>query len=283
MPESLLGGRAPAAAGLSTMSAQPVLLVQLTDPHLFAEEDGRLLGLVTADSLQQVVELVRKEQPKIDLLLATGDLAQDGSLAAYQRFAQITAPLCVNARWTAGNHDCLQTLQQACAGTDRLEAVTDIGNWRIILLNSSVPNESYGWLSDETLKQLEYALSEAPTQHCLMALHHHPVDVGCAWLASIGLRNADTLFALINRFPQACVLLWGHVHQPFAQKRDRLHLLGSPSCCIQFAAQSADFNVSVEAPGYRWLRLHQDGQIESGISRIDSAICHNIDLSGQGY
>jgi len=265
------------------MSAQPLLLVQLTDPHLFAEEGGRLLGLTTADSLQQVVELVGKEQSQIDLLLATGDLAQDGSLGAYQRFAQITAPLCASARWTAGNHDCLQTLQQACAGTDRLEAVTDIGHWRIILLNSSVPNEAYGWLQDEQLTRLERALNEAPTRHCLIALHHHPVDVGCAWLDPISLRNADALFALIERFVQVRVLLWGHVHQPFAQKRGKLHLLGSPSCCIQFAAQSEDFNVSVEAPGYRWLRLHQDGQIESGISRIDSAICHSIDLSGQGY
>jgi len=283
MPEPLLGGRASAAAGLSTMPAQSILLVQLTDPHLFAAEDGRLLGLATADSLQQVVELVRKEQTKIDLLLATGDLAQDGSLAAYQRFAQITAPLCATARWTAGNHDCLQTLQQACAGTDRLEAVTDIGHWRIILLNSPVPNEAYGWLHDKALTQLECALSEAPTRHCLIALHHHPVDVGCAWLAPIGLRNADALFTLIDRFPQVRVLLWGHVHQPFAQKRDKLHLLGSPSCCIQFAAHCEDFTVSREAPGYRWLRLYQDGQIESGISRIDSAICHTIDLSGQGY
>ncbi|MQT71670.1 phosphodiesterase, partial [Pseudomonas sp. FSL R10-0071] len=33
----------------------PVLLVQLTDSHLFADADGSLLGPNTAQSLQQVV------------------------------------------------------------------------------------------------------------------------------------------------------------------------------------------------------------------------------------
>lgn len=66
-----------------------VLLVQLTDSHLFAEADGKLLGLNTGDSLARVVELAVAEQPRIDLILATGDLSQDGSVASYQRFRQL--------------------------------------------------------------------------------------------------------------------------------------------------------------------------------------------------
>jgi len=251
------------------MPAPSILLVQLTDPHLFAESDGRLLGLATASSLQQVIELVRKEQPKIDLLLATGDIAQEASLAAY--------------RWTAGNHDCMQTLQQACLGTDRLDPVTDIGHWRIILLNSALPGEAYGYLADEELARLEYALSEAPKRHCLIALHHHPVDVGCAWLAPIGLRNSAALFNCIKRFSQVRLILWGHVHQPFAQQCGKLHLLATPSCSIQFAAHSEDFKISREAPGYRWLRLFADGQIKSGVSRINNFNADAIDFSGAGY
>jgi len=265
------------------MQNSSILLVQLTDPHLFAKPDGRLLGLCTADSLRQVIELARKEQPQIDLLLATGDLAQDGSLAAYQRFAQMTTALNAPMRWTAGNHDCLTTLQQGSTGTERLKAVTDTGNWRIILLNSSVPGETYGYLQKDQLNLLERALIEAPTRHTLIALHHHPVDVGCAWLKPIGLRNANALLALIERFPQVRVVLCGHVHQPFAAKRGKLHFLASPSCCIQFAAHCEDFTVSLEAPGYRWLRLYQDGQIKTGISRIDNAICRSIDLDSAGY
>ena len=61
-------------------AADPVLLVQLSDSHLFAETDGTLLGMNTADSLQRVIDLVLAQQPRIDLMLATGDLSQDLSL-----------------------------------------------------------------------------------------------------------------------------------------------------------------------------------------------------------
>ena len=58
------------------------LLVQLSDSHLFGEADGALLGMNTRDSLQKVIDLVLAQQPQIDLVLATGDLSQDGSFAS---------------------------------------------------------------------------------------------------------------------------------------------------------------------------------------------------------
>ena len=60
----------------SLASDRPVLLVQLSDSHLFAEEDGKLLGMDTCDSLAKVIERVQTEQPQIDLIL----LSQKGSL-----------------------------------------------------------------------------------------------------------------------------------------------------------------------------------------------------------
>lgn len=42
---------------VSTLTTEdPVLLVQLSDSHLFADADGSLLGLKTAQSLQQVID-----------------------------------------------------------------------------------------------------------------------------------------------------------------------------------------------------------------------------------
>ena len=70
-----------------------VLLVQLSDSHLFAEAGGKLLGMDTCDSLRQVIEQMQQEQPDIDLILATGDLSQDGSQASYERFRSLTDSL----------------------------------------------------------------------------------------------------------------------------------------------------------------------------------------------
>ena len=103
-----------------------VLLVQLTDSHLFAEADGKLLGLNTGDSLARVVGLAVAEQPRIDLILATGDLSQDGSVASYQRFRQLAERIEAPARWCPGNHDELGAMREAARGSALMEPVLEI-------------------------------------------------------------------------------------------------------------------------------------------------------------
>ncbi|PMZ30260.1 phosphodiesterase, partial [Pseudomonas sp. GW247-3R2A] len=71
----------------------------------FAEADGKLLGMNTRDSLQKVIELVRLQQPQIDLIVASGDLSQDGTLESYQLFRDLTRQLDAPTRWIPGNHD----------------------------------------------------------------------------------------------------------------------------------------------------------------------------------
>ncbi len=246
----------------------PLTLVQLSDSHLFAEAGRTLLGLDTADSLQRVVALARAQQPRIDLLLASGDLSQDGSPASYARFAALSAVLDAPARWYPGNHDEAAVLQAACAGSARCEAVTDLGNWRLILLDSSVPGQVAGHLDAAQLALLERALDEAGERPVLLSFHHHPLPVGCAWLDPIGLDNAEALFAITDRYPNLRALLWGHVHQELDRWRHGVRLLASPSTCVQFAPGSAEFAIGRELPGYRWLRLHADGSLETGVERL---------------
>jgi len=236
----------------------------------------------TADSLRRVVERVRFEQRRIDLILASGDLSQDGSPESYRRFAELTAPLDAPARWFAGNHDDAQAMRQACAGTERLEVVTDLGHWRLIALDSSIPGAVPGQLDAAQLELLEQALSEAGARHVLLSFHHHPLPVGSAWLDPIGLRNAEALFAVLDRYPNLRCILWGHVHQEIDVQRNGVRLLASPSTCVQFAPGSEEFQVSSEAPGYRWLRLHADGTLDTGVSRV-RGIDFVVDYSIKGY
>lgn len=269
---------------MSSASAKDtsVLLVQLSDSHLFADADGRLLGMNTRESLEKVIESVLAEQPVIDLLLATGDLSQDGSVESYQAFRQMSARIAAPSRWLPGNHDELPQMAEGAQQSDFLDPVIDIGHWRITLLDSAVPGSVPGYLQDSQLQRLAQALSEAPQRHHLICLHHHPVSIDCIWMDPIGLRNPDALFAVLARFPQAKALLWGHIHQVFDQVREGVRLLASPSTCIQFAPGSAEFKLDSLAPGYRWLRLHDDGRLETGISRV-TGFEFEVDLSGEGY
>ncbi|TBU88192.1 3',5'-cyclic-AMP phosphodiesterase [Stutzerimonas kirkiae] len=258
-----------------------LLLVQLTDSHLFGERDGRLLGLPTLDSLREVVGLVLAQQPRVDLLLATGDLSQDGSAQSYRYLREQHARIAAPARWCAGNHDVGEVMRGA-ASADMLQGVTDLGGWRIILLDSAVPGSVSGHLPDERLAWLDRVLREAGERHCLVALHHHPVAMGSQWLDGIGLHNGDALMALLERHEQVRVLLWGHVHQAFDQVRNGTRLLASPSTGVQFTPHSEDFQVSPQAPGYRWLRLHADGRVETAVSRLAEG-AFPVDLQGGDY
>ncbi|MFQ6348817.1 3',5'-cyclic-AMP phosphodiesterase [Pseudomonas sp. R11F] len=260
----------------------PALLVQLSDSHLFAEASGTLLGMNTRESLQRVIELVRAQQPQIDLVLATGDLSQDGTLESYQQFRDMTRQIDAPARWIPGNHDEPHIMAHAAVHSDLLEPVLDIGHWRVTLLDSAVPGSVPGYLQDQQLQLLAQALSEAPNRHHLVCFHHHPVPIGCAWMEPIGLRNPEALFAVLDRFPQVRAVLWGHVHQEIDGKRNGVRLLASPSTCIQFAPGSEDFEVSEQAPGYRWLRLHADGRLETGVERVKNFV-FTIDYGSNGY
>lgn len=259
-----------------------VLLVQISDSHLFAEADGRLLGMDTRDSLERVIDLVLAEQPHIDLMVASGDISQDGTEESYQRFRDMSARLPAITRWFAGNHDEPLGMLAACSNSDLLEPIIDVGAWRVTLLDSSVPGSVPGYLEDAQLQLLARSLSEAPERHHLVSFHHHPVSIGCQWMEPIGLRNPDALFAVLERFPQVRAVLWGHVHQEFDQMRGSIRLLASPSTCVQFAPGSEEFKVDTLLPGYRWLRLHDDGSLDTGVSRITN-LDSQVDYSIKGY
>src|SRR5690606_35310240 len=113
-------------------------LVQITDTHLNGPEDGHLLGMKTLHSMNCVLDIVRSEQPRMDAILVSGDLAQDGSVRAYEHLHQALQPFACPVFWFEGNHDNPDSLQQVAAGTERLQLVIRTPHWQLILLNSQV-------------------------------------------------------------------------------------------------------------------------------------------------
>ena len=94
--------------------------------------------------------------------------------------------------------------------------------------------------------------------------------------------DPDAFFAIVDRHPQVRVILWGHVHQEFAQRRNEVLLLAAPSTCLQFLPGSERFAVEEIPPGYRWLDLYPDGTLKTGIERL-AQMPGSIDLSARGY
>lgn len=261
----------------------PVLqLIQITDSHLRNESEGTLLGMNTRHSLDAVLDLVALHHPHPDVVVASGDIAQDGTVGAYRHFASKMAMFTCPVFWFAGNHDNVDSMLSVIQGRPEAERALLAGGWHLIFLDSSVPGKVYGQLSESELQRLEEALAAHPNEHTLVCLHHHPVDIGSRWLDKIGLRNYESFFAILDRYPQVRCVAWGHVHQEFDQQRNGVRLLASPSTCVQFEPQSEDFSVGRQAPGYRWLNLYEDGAIETGVIRAEH-IDFEVDYASPGY
>ena len=151
------------------------------------------------------------------------------------------------------------------AGTGVDFGHVNYSNWVIIFLNTVVPRTQYGFLSAKELVRLESLLGKHPHSHILLCLHHHPVPFGRAGMDSIGLRNAEVFFSIVDRYPHVRGIVWGHIHNTFEAKRGQIILLGTPSTCFQFDAASERISPMDGPPGYRRLTLEPDGGIGSHV------------------
>lgn len=250
-------------------SGPDLRLVQFTDPHLFADPMGEMRGVNTLASLQQVLIAARRDHWTPDALLVTGDIAQDESRAGYHVFRELFAPLELPVLCLPGNHDDPQFMREEL--TDPFIVIEDVifDSWCVPLLSTYVHGTAAGELSLKSLEQLNTTLQANADRHFLICLHHQPVPVGSKWLDGVGLRNPGDFFEVLDQFSNIRGILWGHVHQQFDGERNGVRLMGTPSTCRQFLPRSDQFALDEAPPGYRWLRLGPDGQIETGVEYVD--------------
>ena len=274
--ESLLN--LPLAGGAS------VRLLQITDTHLFAKKSETLLGVNTWDSYHAVLEAINASQREVDLVVATGDLAQDHTSAAYQHFAEGIARFAAPCVWLPGNHDfqpaMYSTLQDA--GISPAKRVMVGEHWQILLLDSQVFGVPHGELSEFQLEWLEKKLAAEPERHTLLLLHHHPLPAGCSWLDQHSLRNSAALDRVLVKFPRVRNLLCGHIHQEQDLDWNGRRMLATPSTCVQFKPHCANFTLDTIAPGWRWLELHADGVLTTEVCRL-SGLKFRPDTASEGY
>ena len=249
-------------------------IVQITDPHLFQDTNGELLGINTQASFSQVLSEIQQQQYDYDLVLATGDLVQDNSDEGYLRFRQDVKAL--NNKmvfWIPGNHDfqpkMFEILKEETVSAKKHILLGD--KWQILLLDSQVQGVPHGQLEAEELDWLKLKLQEYPERYSLVVLHHHLLSTGSAWLDQHNLRNANELAEVLAPFKHVKALLYGHIHQQVDSEWLGYQVMATPSTCIQFKADSNTFALDVAQPGWREIDLYADGHIETRVKRIQQA------------
>ncbi|MBV5309896.1 metallophosphoesterase [Chromatium okenii] len=262
-------------------NSTPLRVLQLSDPHLFATPDGRLLGITTRTSFEAVLALATAT-PAAALIL-TGDLVHDNSAVSYAALSNRLAAVDCPTHCLAGNHDHPELLATHF-GVAAIAPVQQVRLplWKLLLLNSQVADHNHGRIQRKQLTELTQLLTEDTTP-TLIFLHHQPLPIHSRWLDTLAVDNGEELLQLCDQHPQVKAVIFGHVHQEFAAMRGGYQLLGAPATCVQFLPGSQHFAVDDQhLPGYRELLLNADGTLTSRVIRL--AHYHELPLmKSKGY
>lgn len=246
-------------------------IVQISDCHLSPDRQRELSGVVTYDSLQQVLNSIRAND-KAQLLLLTGDLTHDGEPEAYQLLQALLEPLAIPWFWLPGNHDLSAAMAQAATHTRLASKQILLDHWQLLLLDSHQDHQVNGVVSQSELSWLATALKEHPDKYAAVFVHHHLLPVGSDWIDRQRIANAEQLLTLFDATAQLRFVACGHVHQEWQVQRGHYSLLSSPSTCVQFQRHSADFATDTLPPGYRRFTLFADGSYQTRVCRIEHVL-----------
>ncbi|MCK7596372.1 phosphodiesterase [Microbulbifer sp. CAU 1566] len=256
-------------------------LIQITDPHVGGRPDYQLLGLDTGRTLDEVLTAVAGSADAPELMIVTGDVSANGSEAAYRRFLHKMQPVTTPWFWLPGNHDNPQRMDEIAPR--RRPEVVSLGNWRLLLLDTSVPGQICGGFSAAELARIEQLIASHSEHPLLLMMHHQPVPVGSHWIDGHMLREGREAFIeLVRGADNVRAIAWGHVHQQYDSQLDHIGLHATPSTSVQFTPGSGPFAVDSEMPGYRWFELNDDGSYSTGVERVAIAE-YSVDLASSGY
>jgi 3',5'-cyclic AMP phosphodiesterase CpdA len=188
------------------------LLAQISDIHIRTDDDG-----VSIAQFLRALRAAERQQP--DVILLTGDLANNEGEAEYAALAEALAGIATPLFVLPGNHDHRARMRAAFPGAGHLPAsdpmsyVIDDFPVRIVMVDQIVPGETHGELTEPQAEWLDAALREAPSKPTIVALHHPPIRTYDRLFDDIGLRDADLLADVVSRHRQVERIVCGHHHR----------------------------------------------------------------------
>lgn len=227
-------------------------LVLVSDLHLVVP-GIELFGRDPLKQLEACIADINDKHADADLVIFSGDLADDSEPPAYAALAERIRDLAPPCRMMMGNHDDRAAFLDALPDAPReggfIQSSMDIDGTRIILLDTLWPGNVPGMFCEARRAWLHAQLSSA--QEALIFMHHPPVAIGIPSLDECRLSEAETLLAVLKKHGNVRHIFAGHVHRlshgdwdgiPFTTVRGTNH-----QSALKF---SGAHEVSFEAPTY---------------------------------
>ena len=209
-----------------------MLIVHISDLHLTA---NNRLAYGVADTLAAVsttCDLLARMRPTPDIILVTGDIADDGSWESYQTALDLFNTLPCPVFMVPGNHDHKGRLAHVFAdhtylhrpvqGTQDSYLCYALEDFPLLLigLDTVHPGRHGGGLDKDRLSWLKSVLSKNQEKPTVLFMHHPPFASGIGHMDQAPFACAQDFHNLLSRNPQVQRVLCGHLHRsitrPFA-------------------------------------------------------------------
>ena len=216
-----------------------MLVAQITDIHLGFDPGNP--GEYNRQRLDQTLRVLTEMRPLPDLLLVTGDIADNGDdRDSYERFKEATAGLPFRVCPAMGNHDNREIFREVFPDTPEvggyIQYTVDDLPVRIIVLDTLEIGRHGGGLDDVRADWLKARLAEAPERPTLLVLHHPPIATGLSWMTeNPEARWVLKLRAIVEANPNIVAMVTGHLHRPIVTRWAGTALAVCPSTAPQVA------------------------------------------------
>ena len=202
-------------------------ILHLSDTHLLGDPEARHNGVDTTLALELVLARAADVEG-VGLVVVSGDLAEDGSPAAYEKLRERVEPFAAargaQVAYVMGNHDLRDGFEQVLGERD---GVLEAGGFRVIRLDTAVPGAGYGRLFPEQLDWLRAQLATPAGHGTIVVMHHAPVPAWSALLRSLELQGAAEVLQVLAAGDVRLVLS-GHYHHSVATWAGGLPVVVAP-------------------------------------------------------
>lgn len=207
-----------------------MLVLQISDLHLKADGKPAYAVADTASALQRTVNHINRMNPPPDVIIATGDIVDDGEPESYKAVRKLLLQLKSPLFLLPGNHDHKENLVSAFPEHEYLSERVDgrtcgficytVENYpvRLVALDTSDPGEHGGGVCQARLSWLDATLARKPAVPTLLFMHHPPFDSGIGHMDHEKFRGRDQLEELVRRHPQVERVLCGHIHRSISRR-----------------------------------------------------------------
>lgn len=227
-------------------------IIHLSDIHIV--ENGRPIW--ETDTKLHFDKAINKiaNIKDIDAIFLSGDLADDGSLWAYQYIDDAFKTLGIPTYCCPGNHDNINfMLNEYTPSFLKIQEHVSIKGWDFYFLNTAVDGMARGFISEDKLESIKESICGINNPIAFI-FHHPPIEPG-GWLNRKLLEDRDNFNNLIYGYPNVKLVLFGHIHYHLQQTINNVIYCSASAIGFAFDRELPKFQIADGKEGFNLIDI----------------------------